>query len=79
MDTEQDHEMVDSDGSLAGSMNPPYSMTQDVLTNEETDSILKALPWRTVADYKWMHEKRSRCHEWSDIEGAKSLTEEIEA
>jgi hypothetical protein len=51
MNTEQDHDMDLSDGSLAGSRNPTYAMTADSFTKEETESILKAMEKCMELDY----------------------------
>jgi hypothetical protein len=79
MDNEQDPDMDPSDGSLAGSRNPPYAMIEDSFTSEEIDSILEGTPKSTVADHMCMNEERSKHSEWKSYEGAAKLTKQMNA
>jgi hypothetical protein len=77
MNNDQDHDMDDSDGSLAGSSNPTYPMTDDIFTKEKTESILEAMEKGDQIDYKWMNVERSTYHKWKNIKEADKLTKKM--
>jgi hypothetical protein len=79
MNTEQDQNMDPSDGSLAGSRNPPYAMTDDLFTKEETESILKAMSKCMELDYMCMSDQRSTYRERKNIKEADKLTKQMNA
>ena len=64
--------------SIAESRNPPYAIS-DVLTNEETASILRAMPPRKVTDYNWMDTQKSLCHDLGNTQRAEQFEKEMNA
>jgi GMP synthase PP-ATPase subunit len=77
MDTEQDYDMGFSAASLAGSRYPPCAMTDDLLTKEERESILKAMDKCMEIDYNWMAAQKSIYYEWNNIKEADKLTKQM--
>jgi DNA primase len=81
MDTEQDHDMDLSDGSLDGSLggsrSPTHAMTEDLFTKKEIRSILEIMPKGAQLEYDWMDVQMSHYNELSDIEAADELTKEM--